>query len=208
VRLCPSRAALSNLCRGDLLRKSVSGTYGCGRVLRSLQEAAAMLFPARQTGSSELPRSRLTGLADPRTTRMACGHHVVVSRHVLHFTCGMHMASMHEEHRRQGHLGPSHHGHQQCRRDGLLHHPALVWQGKSGRDVTAITPGFDSERTTALSHQILQRRPQLAETERIPAAPEFARLHPLAGQQQFLPSHFAESQAHRKLRHRKKCRPT
>ena len=113
VRLCLGQAELGNLCRGNILRKSVSRTNRCGQVLRSLQEAAAMLFLARRTGSGERQRSRLAGLAQPRTTRMACGHDVVVSRHVpSHFTRRMHMPGMHEEHRRHGHLCPSHHPYQ------------------------------------------------------------------------------------------------
>ena len=56
------------------------------------------------------------------------------------------------------------------------------------------------------SDQILQRRPQLAKTERIPARPKFSRLNPLAGEQQFLRGHLAEGQSKRKLRHRKECR--
>ncbi len=109
---------------------------------------------------------------------MAGGHGVVVSSLVLsHFDRWMHMAGMHEDHRRHGHLCPSHHGHKQRRRNGLLQHAPLVWQSKSGHDVMTITsiPG--------LSHQIRKGRLQLGETERIPAGPELAGLDALAGQQ-------------------------
>src|SRR5271157_3619171 len=54
-------------------------------------------------------------------------------------------------------------------------------------------------RTAGLSHQILQRRAQLAKTERVPAGPEFSRFDPLAGEQQFFRGHLAESQPQRKL---------
>jgi len=88
-----------------------------------------MLFLARQTGSSELQRSHLLGLAKPWTTRMTCGHDVVVSGLVLsHFTRWMHMPGMDEEHWRHGHLCPSHYRYKQRRRNGLLHHAALVFQ--------------------------------------------------------------------------------
>ncbi len=178
VRLGMSQAELGNLCGGNLLRKSVSGTRGCGYALRPLPEAAAMLFLARQTAGSELEQSYILGVAKPRTTRMACWHCVVVSALVLsHFTRCMHVPGMHEDHRRHDHLCPSHHGYKQRRRNGFLHHAPLGWQSKSGHDVTAITsiPG--------LSHQIRKSRLQLGEAEFIPAGPEFARLDPLAGQQ-------------------------
>ena len=59
---------------------------------------------ARQTAGSELERSRIPGLAEPRTARMACRHGVMVSGHVLsHFTRWMHGPNMHDEHRRHGH---------------------------------------------------------------------------------------------------------
>jgi hypothetical protein len=87
-----------------------------------LQEAATMLILARQTAGSELERCRILGLAEPRTARMACGHGaVVVNGHVLrHFTRWMHGPNMHDEHRRHGHLCPSHHNYKQPRRNGLL----------------------------------------------------------------------------------------
>jgi hypothetical protein len=46
----------------------------------------------------------------------------------------------------------------------------------------AATANLDARFRNCLD-QVLQRRPQFAETERIPAAPEFARIHSLAGQQ-------------------------
>jgi hypothetical protein len=115
-----------------------------------LLEAAAMLFLARQTAGSELERNRILGVAKPRTTPMGCGHDVVVSGLVVssnvlsHFTRWMHMAGMHEDHGRHGHLCPCRHGHKQRRRNGLLHHAILVWHTKNGHDVTTITSGFDS----------------------------------------------------------------
>ncbi len=81
---------------------------------------------------------------------MAGEHDVVVSgaavsSNVLsHFNHCMHMAGMHQDHGRHGHLSPSHHGHKHHRRNGLLHHAALVWQTGRSHDVTKITPGFDS----------------------------------------------------------------
>ena len=103
-----------------------------------------MLFLARQTGSSELQRNHFPGLAQPGTAWMSCGHGMVVSARVLgHFTCRMHMPGMHEEHWRHSHLCPSHHGYKQRRRNGLLHHAALVWQTKDDDDVTTITARFD-----------------------------------------------------------------
>jgi len=110
-----------------------------------LLEAAAMLFLARQTAGSELERNCIPGVAEPRTTRVAGGHEVVVSGLVLsHFTRWMHMAGMHQDHGRHGHLCPSHHRYKQRRRNGLLHHPPLVWQSKSSHDVTTITSGVNS----------------------------------------------------------------
>src|SRR5271157_2771576 len=184
VRPCISQAELGNLCGGNLLRKSVSGTRGCGYALRPLLEAAAMLFLARHTAGSELDRNAILGVAKPRTTRMAGRHGVVVSALMLsHFPRCMHMAGMHEDHRRHGHLCPSHHGYEQRRRNGLLYHAVSVWQTKRSHAVMKITPGFDSSecliRTTGLSHQILQRRLQLTETKPVSAGPELPRLNPL-----------------------------
>ncbi len=86
-----------------------------------------MLIPARQTAGSELERSRILRLAQPRTARMARGHDVVVSGYVLsQFARWMRMPGMHDEHWRHGHLCPCHHGHQQRRRNGLLQHPVSI----------------------------------------------------------------------------------
>jgi hypothetical protein len=46
---------------------------------------------------------------------------------------------MHDEHRRQHHLCPSHNDHKQCRRNGLLHHVVSVWQINASWAVTPIT---------------------------------------------------------------------
>ncbi len=140
MRPCISQAELGNLCAGNYLRKSMSGTRRYGYALWPLLEAAAMLFLARHTADSELERNGILGVAKPRTTGMACRHDMVVSGLVLsRFTRGMHMAGMHEDHGRHGHLCPSHHGHQHRRRNGLLHHAVLVWQTKDRHDVTTIT---------------------------------------------------------------------
>ena len=148
VPLCMNRAEFGNLYRGHLSRNSASGTHRCGYALRSLQEAATMLILARQTAGSELERSRIPGLAEPRTARMACRHGVVVSGHVLsRFTRWMHAPNMHDEHRRHGHLYPSHHDHKQRCRDGFLQHPASLSQIKNRHGVTTITSRFvSSER--------------------------------------------------------------
>jgi hypothetical protein len=54
---------------------------------------------------------------------MSSGHDVLVSALVLsHFERCVHVAGMHEEHRRHGHLRPTHHGYKQRRRNVLLHH--------------------------------------------------------------------------------------
>jgi len=101
-----------------------------------LLEAAAMLSLARQTAGSEHEQNRILEVAKPRTTCMAGEHDVVVSgaavsSNVLsHFNHCMHMAGMHQDHGRHGHLSPSHHGHKHHRRNGLLHHAALC--GKLG----------------------------------------------------------------------------
>jgi hypothetical protein len=88
-----------------------------------LLEAAAMLFLARQTAGSELERNRILGVAETRTTPMAGGHDGVVSGLVrCHFRQWMHMAGMHEDQWRHGHLCPSQHRYKQRRRNGLLHH--------------------------------------------------------------------------------------
>jgi len=56
-----------------------------------------MLILARQTAGSKLERSRILGLAKPRTARMACGHDVVVSALVpRRFTRWMHVPAMHD----------------------------------------------------------------------------------------------------------------
>ena len=103
-----------------------------------------MLILARQTAGSELERSRIPGLAEPRTARMACRHGVVVSGHVLsRFTRWMHAPNMHDEHRRHGHLYPSHHDHKQRCRDGFLQHSVLVSPIKSSRDVMILTSKCD-----------------------------------------------------------------
>jgi hypothetical protein len=71
-----------------------------------------MLILARQAAGRELERCRIRRLAEPGTTRMASGHGMVVSGHVLrHFTRRMHRPNMHGEHRRHGHLCPGHHDH-------------------------------------------------------------------------------------------------
>lgn len=109
---------MGNLSEGYLLRESVACGRGCGYALRSLLEAAAMLFLAGQTAGSELERNRIPGASNPRTTPMACGHGVVVSGLVLsHFTRCMHMAGTHDNHGHHGHLSPCHHGHKQRRRN-------------------------------------------------------------------------------------------
>ncbi len=128
VRLCiMSRVEVGSLHGGNVSRKSVSGTHGCGYAQRPLPEAAAMRILTRQTAGSKLERSRIPGLAKPRTAQMACGHDVVVSALVLsHFTHRMRMAGMHEDHWRHGHLCPSHYGHKQRRRNGLLQHAVSV----------------------------------------------------------------------------------
>jgi len=83
-----------------------------------------MLILARQTAGGELDRSQIPGPLKLRTARMACGHGVVVSGHVLrHITRRMYMPNMHDKHRRHGHLYPSHHDHKQRRRNGSLQHP-------------------------------------------------------------------------------------
>lgn len=84
VRLCiVSRDEFGNIRRGNVSRKFVSGTRGCGHALRPLQEAAAMLIPTRHTAGSELEPSRIRGgLAKPRTAWMASGHYVVVPAHL------------------------------------------------------------------------------------------------------------------------------
>ena len=100
-----TRVKFGNLCAGNVTRKSVSGTYGCGYVLRPLQKAAAVLILAWQIAGRELDRRRILGLANPRTARMAGGHNVMMSGLVLgHLTCRMHDPCVHDEHRRQGHL--------------------------------------------------------------------------------------------------------
>jgi hypothetical protein len=86
-----------------------------------------MVVVARQAAHSELKRNCVAGLAQSRTTRMTCGHRMVVSGHLpwgerRHFTGRMHMASLHEQHGSQGHLSPSHHDHQQRRGNGFLEH--------------------------------------------------------------------------------------
>ncbi|MFI5118469.1 MAG: hypothetical protein ACHP8B_17410 [Terriglobales bacterium] len=135
-----SQAELGNLYEGNLVRKSIPDTHGCEYALRPLPEAAAMLFLARQTAGSELERNRNLGVAKARTTGMAGEHDMMVNGlGRSQFTRWMHMPSMHEEHGRHGHLCPSHHGHKQRRRNGLLHHAVLVWQTKGGHDVTTIT---------------------------------------------------------------------
>jgi hypothetical protein len=71
-------------------------------------------------------------------------------------------------------------------------HPSRVGTCGDGRprarpaERSSAIAAVDSKSRCAIppcSDQILQRRPQFAETERIPAAPEFARINPLAGQQ-------------------------
>jgi len=119
VRLCIARRDESgNLRRGNVSRKFVSGTRGCGHALRPLLEAAAMLILTRHTAGSELEPSPIRGgLAEPRTARMmASWHNVVVRGHLpddglSHFPRWMHVSGMHGEHRSHSHLCPGHHGH-------------------------------------------------------------------------------------------------
>ncbi len=113
--------------------------YGCGDALRALLKATAMVIVARQASGGELKGNGVVGLPRPRTTRMACGHRAVVSGHLpgdkrCHFTGGMYMAGLHEQHGSQGHLSPSHHNHQQRRGNGFLEHlvPSMAgWEGAS-----------------------------------------------------------------------------
>jgi hypothetical protein len=111
-----------------------------------------MVVVARQAAHSELKRNCVAGLAQSRTTRMTCGHRMVVSGHLpwgerRHFTGRMHMASLHEQHGSQGHLSPSHHDHQQRRGNGFLEHllkiQIQVWRGGKEPAVTTITPRCD-----------------------------------------------------------------
>jgi hypothetical protein len=60
------------------------------------------------------------------TAGMTCGHDVMVGGHLLsHSARRMHVPGLHGQHRRYGHLCPSHHDHKQRRRNGLLHHAAV-----------------------------------------------------------------------------------
>jgi hypothetical protein len=73
-----SRAEFGNLGSGNDSRQSMAGTYGCGWVVRTLQEAAAVLILAGQTAGRELERKRILDLADLGAARMAGGHNALV----------------------------------------------------------------------------------------------------------------------------------
>ncbi len=106
-----------------------------------------MLILAGQAAGSELDPSCVLSLAKRRTARMALagGRNVMVSGHLpRHFTRCMHVAGMHQEHRRQGHFCPNHHDHKERRRNGPLQHADLVSQTRNSLDVTTITLGDDA----------------------------------------------------------------
>ena len=127
VRLCISIGTeFGNLGGSNLLRRT--GAHRRWYALRPRLGTATALILTRRTVGGELARRRCLGLADPRTTGMACGHSVVVSGQVLgnvprNFSRLMEMAGTHEDHRRQGHLCPDQYDHQQRRGNGFLEHP-------------------------------------------------------------------------------------
>ncbi len=100
-----------NLSRGKLARKA--RIQARGNALWTLLEAAAMPIFTREATGSKFERNRVHSLAKPRTARMPRRHNMVMSRHVFrHFTRRRHVAGVHQEHRSQGHLCPSHHDYQ------------------------------------------------------------------------------------------------
>ena len=129
VRHFVSRAEFGNFGHENISRDASSLVDGSGDTLRPLPEAAAMVFPARHVAGSELQRSRIVSCVDSRAAWqlvMTRGHNMMVSGYMLrHFTRGMDVALVHEQHRGQCYFCPGHHGQKQPRRNGFLQHPVL-----------------------------------------------------------------------------------
>jgi hypothetical protein len=82
-----------------------------------------MLILARHVTSRYLKRSAVYGLGNTGATGVIGRHGMVMSRVFSHDRRGVHVPSMHKQHRRQGHFRPSHHAKEQHRRNGFLKHP-------------------------------------------------------------------------------------
>src|ERR1035441_3902030 len=159
-------AGVRDLSRSTLARSG--RTYRSGNALRTLPETAAMFILARHVASRKLKRTVVYGLANTGAAGVPGSHGMVMSRVFSHCRRGMHMASMHKQHRRQGHFSPSHHAEEQYRCDEFLKHPVSSIAGleRQHRDEDHTSPGSVQvnaaranrlRRTVGLSQQILKR---------------------------------------------------
>jgi hypothetical protein len=128
-----------------------------------------MLILARHLACRKLKRSVVYGHVNTGAAGVPSSHGMVMSRVFSHGRRGMHVASMHKQHRRQFHFRPSHHAEEQYSCDEFLKHPVSSIAGleRQHRDEDHTSPGSVQvnaaranrlTRTVGLSQQILKRR--------------------------------------------------